>query len=330
MGAVPPSPAQAAEALASRGQLAEALELLKNGAANGDADAAFMLAAWCLSGRHVRRDLVAARQLFGRAAAAGHGEAEAIFIAFLANGTGGGRAWPEALRLLAERSSADANAREEIELLEAMQLTSDGEPVRVPKPETLSSRPCVTLYRGLFTRFECDYLIKAASPFFTRSVVVHPDTGRLIEDPVRNSDVAAFPLAYETPAIHALNRRLAAISATDPAQGEPLQILRYQSGQQYKAHSDALPNAANQRICTALVYLNDDYAGGETHFLANDLKVRGAAGDAILFANADREGRPYADARHAGLPVTRGTKLLASRWIRARPLDLSISGAAGA
>jgi prolyl 4-hydroxylase len=147
---------------------------------------------------------------------------------------------------------------------------------------------------------------------------------------VRNSDVAAFPLAYETPAVHALNRRLAAISATAPEQGEPLQILRYGPGQQYKAHSDALPNAANQRICTALVYLNEDYAGGETHFLANDLKVRGAVGDAILFVNADREGRPDADARHAGLPVTRGTKLLASRWIRARPLDLSMPGAAAA
>lgn len=330
MGAVTPSPAQAAEALASRGRLPEALDLLRRGVAESDPDAAFALAAWCLSGRHVRRDLAAARELFERAAAAGHGDAEPIFIAFLANGTGGSRDWSEALRLLARRSSAHRDAREEIELLEAMQLTSDGDPATVPEPEILSSRPRVTLYRSLFTRRECHYLINVASPFFTRSVVVHPDTGQLIEDPVRNSDVAAFPLAYETPAVHALNRRLAAISATDAEQGEPLQILRYRPGQQYKAHSDALPNAVNQRICTALVYLNDDYAGGETHFLANGLKMRGAAGDAILFVNADRDGHPHADALHAGLPVTRGTKLLASRWIRARPLDLSAPGATAA
>ncbi|MDB5697964.1 MAG: hypothetical protein JWN69_768 [Alphaproteobacteria bacterium] len=323
MGAVAPSSGQAAEALASRGRLREALDLLKRGVAGGDPDAAFTLAAWCLSGQHVGRDLAASRQLFGQAAAAGQSEAEAIFIAFLANGTGGDRDWQEALRLLAQRSGTVQHARDEVELLEAMRLTSNGDPASLPEFEALSSGPSVKLCRGLFTRAECDYLIAVATPFFTPSVVVHPVTGKLVEDPVRSSDVAAFPLAYETPAVHALNRRLAAISGTLPSQGEPLQILRYRPGQQYKAHSDALPDESNQRMQTILVYLNDDYTGGETHFLANDLKVRGAAGDAILFVNAGPDGRPFADARHAGLSVTSGTKLLASRWIRARPLALS-------
>jgi prolyl 4-hydroxylase len=42
-------------------------------------------------------------------------------------------------------------------------------------------------------------------------------------------------------------------------------------------------------------------------------------GDALLFRNADADGRPDPLALHSGLPVTRGVKYLASRWIRAEP-----------
>ncbi|HEY0626532.1 MAG TPA: 2OG-Fe(II) oxygenase [Allosphingosinicella sp.] len=141
-------------------------------------------------------------------------------------------------------------------------------------------------------------------------------------NPVRTSDGMAFPLMLENPAVHALNRRLAAASGTQVTQGEPLQILRYSPGQEYKAHVDALPVGTNQRILTMLVYLNEDYAGGETKFLETGLGFKGRTGDALLFRNASADGRPDPMARHAGLPVTRGQKLIASRWIRAKPLDL--------
>ncbi|QPQ55784.1 2OG-Fe(II) oxygenase [Allosphingosinicella flava] len=92
-----------------------------------------------------------------------------------------------------------------------------------------------------------------------------------MQHPVRTSDAAAFPIAQENPALHALNRRIAAASETLAEQ-----ILRYQSGQQYRPHSDAMAGEKNQRILTFLIYLNDDFEGGETHFLAPDLKVRRA------------------------------------------------------
>ena len=58
---------------------------------------------------------------------------------------------------------------------------------------------------------------------------------------MRDSDAAAFPLVLEWPFVHALNRRIAAASGTDVAQGEALQILRYAPGQQYRPHLDAVP-----------------------------------------------------------------------------------------
>jgi prolyl 4-hydroxylase len=115
--------------------------------------------------------------------------------------------------------------------------------------------------------------------------------------------------------VHALVRRIAAASATRVEQGEPLQVLRYRPGQQYRSHLDAVPVQGNRRILTMIVYLNDGYEGGETRFVKTGLSVRGRKGDGLLFRNTLPDGRPDPMSEHAGLPVTAGTKLIASRWI---------------
>ena len=150
-------------------------------------------------------------------------------------------------------------------------------------------------------------------------MIVDPTTGQMRADPIRTSEAATFPWINETPFIHALNRRIATASRTTVEQGEPLQVLRYSPGQEYRSHSDALPSADNQRIITVLVYLNDDFEGGETSFPAPGLNLRGEVGDALIFANVDDRGRPDPHATHAGRPVVNGQKWLASRWIRERP-----------
>ena len=123
---------------------------------------------------------------------------------------------------------------------------------------------------------------------------------------MRISDGVGFTLPLENPAVHALNRRIAAASGTDVAQGEPLQVLRYRPGGEYKPHFDAIPGFANQRILTMIVWLNEDYEGGETMFAKTGAKFKGRTGDALLFRNALPDGTRDPDAGHAGLPVTRG------------------------
>ena len=71
----------------------------------------------------------------------------------------------------------------------------------------------------------------------------------------------------------------------------------------------------DKRQMTALVWLNDEYEGGETHFPRLGITVRGAPGDMLVFANLDEHGKRDDRMEHAGLPVTRGEKWLASRWI---------------
>jgi len=281
-----------------------------------DAQALFDEAAAKVRGEGGGRDLAGARELFRQAAGLGRVDAAVIYANFLAAGVGGPREWAAALRLLASLAEVNPRSRRELERIEAMALTPEGDPLAVPEGELLCQAPSITLFPGLFSPAECAFLAGAAGPMLEPAVVVDPVSGRQRPDPVRVCDSAGFPWPLENPAIHALNRRLAAASGTAPEQGEPLQVLRYRPGGEYKPHFDAIPGFANQRVMTFLVWLNEDYEGGETYFPTPGLKLKGRVGDGVLFRNAGPDGRREPAAGHAGLPVTGGEKLLASRWIR--------------
>jgi prolyl 4-hydroxylase len=312
-----------AEELLRRGDLQAAAALLKQAERAGDPLAARELALWCLRGQVVRRDLHASRVLFERAAELGDEYSATVTRAFVAGGVGAPADWDRAVQLLRE-ADGDIQAKAQLQLIEAMDLGPAGQPQGEFAQETVCDTPEVRVFPGIFTAAECSYLIEVATPSLHPSVVVDPHTGRQMPNPIRTSTATAFPFMDENPAIHALNRRLAAASGTDVRQGEPLQVLRYAPREEYRPHSDALPGVAlnQQRVMTFLAYLNEDYEGGETAFPELGFQFRGRTGDGLLFRNASPDGTPDSKSVHAGLPVTRGAKYLASRWIRAAPLIL--------
>lgn len=309
----------AVQAALSRRDVREAHRLLSAAADAGDAAAAFELGIWFLTGRLVPRDLAASRKHFGQAAAAGHGRAQMIHAALLGTGVGGPRAWNPALAQLQRGAAGMPQARKELLLIEQMAIDEQGNPRSLSPTERLSDSPGIRWARSLFTLDECRLLQEIAEPILDASMIVDSATGERRPDPIRTSEAAAFPWIDETPFVHALNRRIAAVSGTSVEQGEPLQVLRYSPGQEYRSHSDALTGVDNQRIMTVLVYLNADFQGGETDFPDLNLSLRGNIGDALIFDNVDSEGRPHPRATHAGRPVINGQKWLASRWIRERP-----------
>ena len=301
---------QEAQRLFRGGRRAEAVALVEREAEAGDAEALFALANWRLYGVYVPRDPAAAHPLLERAAAAGDRAAARLRASLVASGTGCASDPALALELLRAADPADP----QVALVEAM-VEREG------VAEPLSDDPPVRLVRGLFSRDECDYLIALAAPALRPSVIVDPATGRATPDPVRTSDGMNFGPAQEDLVVSALNRRLAAATGTAYECGEPLHILRYAPGQEYKPHLDALPGVDNQRSWTALVYLNSGYEGGESVFPELGLSAKGDPGDCLVFRNVDAEGRGDPRTRHAGMPVTGGVKWLATRWIRERPFD---------
>ncbi|HEY5711182.1 MAG TPA: 2OG-Fe(II) oxygenase [Allosphingosinicella sp.] len=302
--------------LARSGRVAEGMTILKRLAEEGEPEALFTLAETIWVGGPVPQDFAAGRDLFRRASEAGHAQAARAFTNLLASGIAGPRDWPAALARLREEAKTDPARARMLALIERMDLDAAGDPKQVADGETLSETPWVTLFRGAFTEDECAFLMEAADPRYGPSLV-GDGMGNEIRDPVRTSDGSTIHWLIEDPAVHALNRRLAALSGTDAGQGEALQVLRYRPGQQYHSHVD-WDGGDNGRIITALAYLNDEYEGGETLFVKTGLKVKGKRGDVLVFRSDGADGQCDLLSEHAGLPVIGGVKYLASRWIHAR------------
>ena len=92
---------------------------------------------------------------------------------------------------------------------------------------------------------------------------------------------------------------------------ESYSLLKYRSNQEYKTHYDGTTNIG--RIISALVYLNDDYTGGELEFPNFGVKIKPEPGMLILFPS----NFAYA---HTAYPVTVGTKYALVTWITDRKI----------
>ena len=310
------------DALLMAGRIDEAVALLEAAGRGGDARSWLRLAMMRLAGDKIARDLPAARALLKRGREGGDPDAALLEAALMANGTGGTRDWRGAVAILEAAAAKNRLAAEHLAMLRTMDLDADGFPRRLPQLEPLSSTPRVAIAHSFLTPVEAYHIVQAAADIVEPSTVFDPRTGRKIAHPIRTSLNAAIGPTRESLPVQAILRRIAVLSGTAVEQGEPLTLLDYRPGQEYRAHRDFLPpGVANQRIVTVLLYLNEGYRGGETKFLKNGLTVAGRGGDALVFGNTLPDGSPDLDSEHAGLPVLAGQKLLASRWIRALPID---------
>ena len=313
-------PLSDAYALAAAGQVSEAIPILEAHAETGNGEALFTLGDVYWRGVGTKQDLKRGRELFRRSALAGFEVGNKAYTNLLASGHAGERNWLEALKRLEIEAETDGRRAQILELVRAMLLDADGDPTALQKARQLSERPDVRIFQKAFTPEECQFLKVVAEPSYERAgVIIAP--GQNIPAFMRTADGSTLHWLIEDPAVHAMNRRIAALSALPIEHGEPLQILRYQPGQEYKPHFDWL-DVGNRRVATALLYLNDDYEGGETAFTEIGLSVRGHAGDLLVFTSRGSDGGLDPLSKHAGLPVKSGTKYLGSRWIREAPFFL--------
>jgi prolyl 4-hydroxylase len=107
---------------------------------------------------------------------------------------------------------------------------------------------------------------------------------------------------------------------------EMIQIASYEPGGMFNPHYDAcvyedkeycdkINKGAGQRKLTLLIYLNDDFEGGETEFTTLNLKIKPEKGKAILFASTDDKQVIYKESMHQGNEVLSGEKWIATKWV---------------
>ncbi|MEO8141528.1 MAG: 2OG-Fe(II) oxygenase [Sphingomicrobium sp.] len=281
--------------------------------ARTDGGAALSLAEARLMGDGGSPDAAAALALVEQGARLGNADARRAWVYMTAAGIGRSADVQAARAMLAELAKEDRFAAVQLAFLGHVTC---GSRLAQAKAEILSDDPRITIHRGLFSAAECKYLMLLGTPWLERAMVIDEATGAGVLDSIRDADTSSFPPLAEDLVVQQINACIAAASGTNQAWGEPLTILRYQPGQQYRPHHDAGAQAA--RHWTALIWLNDDYEGGETDFPDVGLRVKGGVGDLLLFHNVTGDGTPDARMMHAGLPVTSGVKWMASRWIRGR------------
>jgi prolyl 4-hydroxylase len=102
-------------------------------------------------------------------------------------------------------------------------------------------------------------------------------------------------------------------------------IIRFTGGKDYPAHVDYLDPAdperaemimnTGQRAVTFLIFLNDDFAGGETDFPSIPLQFKAKKGDALFWWNTNNDGVPMPATLNGNCAVTEGEKWVFSQSI---------------
>lgn len=199
-----------------------------------------------------------------------------------------------------------------------------------PAPRSLLARPKALVFERFASHEECDWVIDRLRGDLERARIYRGAADPTVADTRTNSE-AGFMLKSSDVPMCLIRDRIASALRVSPAFCEVTKLLHYLPGQTFKLHSDyfdpALPalreeiERRGQRSATFLLYLSEDYEGGETEFPNARFRFRGRKGDALLFFNVNENGDPEPLSMHAGLPPTRGEKWVLSQWISAKAIN---------
>jgi hypothetical protein len=194
--------------------------------------------------------------------------------------------------------------------------------------KTLCESPLVRSFAEFVPEQACGWLIERARGRLKRALIYNPEQGGDVADEMRTNTAAGFDLIDADLVQIAIQYRMAAAVGLPVHNMEGPTVLHYDIGEQITNHTDFLnpkiPNYADEvakrgeRIITFLVYLNDDYGGGETDFHLLSIRHKGRRREGLFFTNALPNGRPDTRMVHAGMPPTSGEKWIISQFIRNR------------
>ena len=181
-------------------------------------------------------------------------------------------------------------------------------------------RPQEHVFQDFISRSACSELIRYCEEASFRRSRVLQRRGEVVSDVVQTRSRSSTTVVLKDrnhPILAPLYTRCARLEGVTEREIETIQCVRYKRGQKFRAHFDGgidLP-----RLTTYLLYLNDDFTGGETYFPVLDHAVAPMAGACLRFPSCDREGRVLWQSEHGGLPVREGVKYALNIWVRCPP-----------
>lgn len=327
-----------ARKLESEGRIPEATDLFRRAAATGNVEALTALAKHLL----IRRTNLAREGLSAASAAvdAGSGEAAHLLAVFIAAGVGFKADWQVALNALLHSAEMGwAPAKRELALLAGVSgenwQSSRGQIdvgawTASPPARELRATPRILAVDGFAAPEICDWLIELARPHLKPAMTYDPASGGTHYEAGRTNSACHMILPHSDLVLALIRARMASATRVPAQNFEITTFLHYRPGQTFAPHHDYLDDSFpgyvdevakhGQRVLTFLLYLNDDFAGGETEFPLIGLRHRGRKGDALFLWNVQPDGQLDRQTLHAGLPPTSGEKWLLSQWVRNKPV----------
>jgi prolyl 4-hydroxylase len=192
------------------------------------------------------------------------------------------------------------------------------------RAEVLNVEPFICCYYDFLTEAECDHLMKLATPRLEPSKVLEaPKEGAERQEYSRiRTSSGAWLTWQEDDIVSKLEGRIAAITGLPPENGENFHVLHYQHGQEYRPHYDwflddqPTMKRGGQRAVSVIMYLAEPEEGGETDFPKLNISIKPKKGMMLLFRNTKPSGERDYDTLHAGVPVKKGEKWIATKWLR--------------
>jgi hypothetical protein len=323
-----------------------AIDALARATKRGDVEAMTRLGKRLLTGDAAPHLPADGARLLVDAAAAGGAEAAARCAVLAALGAYVAQSWGDALEMLvlaAERGSSDARgvlaalsphaaardaASDAARWRESARAIDLRAWLTALPTHALRQDPVVRSVPAVVTGSVAQWLIGRTVGRLERARVYDGFAGDEAASEQRTNRAASFSLAEVDFAQVLLQARMAAICGVPLGQLEAPAILHYDVGEQITDHFDFVdprtPHYAEQlakhgqRVITFLVYLNDDYDGGETAFPRIGVEHKGRCGDGLFFVNVLPTREPDLRTAHAGRPPTRGEKWVVSQFIRDR------------
>ncbi|KAI3637488.1 hypothetical protein MIR68_004137 [Amoeboaphelidium protococcarum] len=189
-------------------------------------------------------------------------------------------------------------------------------------------KPFMMYLSKILTRGESQHLIEAARPLFKRSTIVSDSDDTRISE-IRTSSSAHLKRSHDK-VVECIEERISMFVDKPVHNIEPLQVVWYREGQQYKPHYDwfdvAFPGAdkelerGGQREITIFAYLNTvdmEKHGGATSFPQINVDVPAVVGDAAFWYNTDDNQVEDRATQHGGSPIIGNVeKYGLNVWIR--------------
>lgn len=183
--------------------------------------------------------------------------------------------------------------------------------------EAVSYQNQVTVFPGMLTTEECLEIIEyCEQSCFKRSRVMQRSSEKATDVVMQKIRSSTSTILHDRrhPILAKLYAHCAHIEGVTEADIELMQCVRYKRGQKFRAHFDA--GVELPRRTTYLLYLNDNFEGGETYFSMINHSVSPVTGSCLRFPSCDDAGRILWPSEHGGLPVGNGVKYALNIWVR--------------